>query len=125
MNETITLKITMSELEKLLLNHYKKTLSDENIRLVYKVNDDDGYKEVKITIIKQTKVGNFSGEIKCELNYNEVLEVVNDELGKSGYQTKNLWYRVMRDTVEEIEFDVVKTNSKQKGIGGIKWNFKN
>ena len=120
MQETITLKITMSELEKLLLNHYKKTLSDENIRLVYKVNDDDGYKEVKITIIKQTKVGNFSGEIKCELNYNEVLEVVNDELGKSGYQTKNLWYRVMRDTVEEIEFDVVKTNSKQKGIGGIK-----
>ena len=120
MNEIITLKITMSELEKLLLNHYKKTLSDEKIRLIYKVNDDNGYKEVKITIIKQTKVGNFSGEIKYQLNENEVIEVVNEELEKSGYQTKNLLYRVMRDTVEEIEFNVVKTNNKQKSIGGIK-----
>ena len=118
MQETITLKITMSELEKLLLNHYKKTLSDENIRLIYKVNDDNGYKEVKITIIKQTKVGNFNGEIKYQLNENEVIEVVNEELEKSGYQTKNLLYRVMRDTVEEIEFNVVKTNNKQKSIGG-------
>jgi len=119
MQETITLKITMSELEKLLLNHYKKILSDEKIRLISKVIDlGDGYKDVKITIIRQTKVGNFNGEIKYELNYGEVLEVVNDELGKLGYQTKNLWYHIMCDTVEEIEFNVVKTNNKQKSIGG-------
>lgn len=120
MQETITLKITMSELENLLLNHYKKILKDENIKLIYEVIDIDYYNEVNILIIQQTKVGNFSGEIEYKLTAKEVLEVVNEELGKSGYQTKHLKYHIMNDIVKEIEFNVVKTNNKQKSIGGIK-----
>ncbi len=121
MQETITLKITMNELKIILLNHYKKELNDENIKLTYETTEvGDYYKEVKIFIFKQTKVGSFSGEIKYELNDKEVLEAVNDELEKSGYQTKKLNYIIMFDSVSEIRFDVVKTNNKQKSIGGIK-----
>lgn len=121
MQETITLKITMNELKTILLNHYKKTFNDENIKLTYETTEvGDYYKEVKIFIFRETKVGNFSGEIKYELNDKEVLEVVNEELEKSGYQTKKLNYLIMFDSISEIKFDVVKTNNKQKSIGGIK-----
>lgn len=117
MNETITLKITMKELVTLLLNHYKKIFDDENIKVIYNVTPYGESETIKTFIIKQTKVGDFRGESKYQLSDNEIKEVINIELEKSGYQAKRLNYYVVSET---IEFDVVKKKQKQKKIGGIK-----
>ena len=126
MTETITLKISMMELQTILVKHYKKEFNDETVRAHYRaVEIDRKNNEVKIFLTRKTQLDIFKGEITYELTDDEILCVLNQELTKSGYYTKKLNYFVFDDCVEKIEFDITKEKNKQKSIGGIKWNFKN
>lgn len=118
MQEAITMKITMKELENILLNYYKGIFNNENIRLTYSFDKVyDFYKNVKFEIIKPEKIGAFNSQFKYPLSGREIVDVLNSELSKSGYKTGQLIYKIVDDVIEQVTFEVTKKKNKTKMKG--------
>lgn len=118
MEECITVKIEMTELENLLINYYKEVFNTEKLELECFVETrNEFYHDIKIIICIQNKIGKFDADFKYKLTDNEISEVINESITQSDYEIDGLLrYKVDNSKILGVECNVLKkTNKKKKG----------
>lgn len=118
MTESTTIDINVKYLDSLLLEYYKKYFQDENIKLSRNVYSDDYNGDTVTTIItRKVKIGNYSGEKKYILTYDEIKTVLNKDLEQYGYSVDRFRYTVLNEKLVNIEADLKeKQKIKQKTL---------
>ena len=104
MTEATSINIKISYLDSLLLEYYKKYFQDENIKLSRVVYSDDyGDESVTTIITRKVKIGNYSGEKRYSLTYDEIKAVIDKDLEQDGYCVDYFEYTVLDSKLTNIE----------------------
>ena len=116
--ETETLKFETKTIKELISKYYKNYFQDENIKIKYDVieEDDFSYGRVVITIIRNIKIGEYSGESKNILSNEDIEKVINEELSKYNYKVKHLNYIVSGTTWNGVSTLLEKINVNKKKL---------
>ena len=116
--ETETLKFETKTIKELISKYYKNYFQDENIKIKYDVieEDDYSYGRVVITIIRNIKIGEYSGESKNILLNEDIEKVINEELSKYNYKIKHLNFIVNGTTWNGVSTLIEKINVNKKTL---------
>lgn len=116
MTEATSINIKISYLDSILLKYYKEYFNDENIKLTRVVYSDDyGDDSVTTIITRKVKIGNYSGEKRYSLSYDEIKAVIDKDLEQDGYCVDYFGYTVFDSKLISIEAHLKeKTKAKQK-----------
>lgn len=118
MTESTSIDINVKYLDSLLLEYYKKHFQDENIKLSRNIYSDDYNGDTVTTIItRKVKIGNYEGEKKYILTYDEIKNVINKDLEQHGYWVECFRYTVLNEKLVNVEADLKeKQKVKQKTL---------
>lgn len=118
MTESTRIDIKVKFLDSLLLEYYKKYFQDDNIKLLRNVYSDTYHGDNVTTIItRKVKIGNYEGEKKYILSYDEIKNIINKDLEQYGYWVDCFKYEVLNDKLVNIEADLKeKQKVKQKTL---------
>ena len=92
MTEHITMDINPEELKKILLDYYKKEYKEKNIEIDFDSKKElIGYPEyeeytTKIIMERKITVANHTATIKCEIDNNDLKEILNQSISESEYE---------------------------------------
>ena len=118
MTEATSINIGIRYLDSILLKYYKEYFNDENIKLSRVVYSDDyGDDSVTTIITRKVNIGNYSGEKRYLLTYDEIKTVINKDLEKYGYSVDYFAYTVFDSKLTNIEAHLKeKQKEKQKTL---------
>ncbi len=118
MTESTKIEITKEQLDSLLLIYYKKYFQDENITLSRIISSDSYEDDIVITQInRKVKIGNYEADKQYGLNYEEIKNVINEDLEKYGYKVSSFDYQIINKKISGISVIVNKLEKvKQKTL---------
>ena len=118
MIETTNIEITVKQLDSLILNYYKKYFNDENITLERSISSDSYHDDMVFTKIKRKdKVGEYPAKKEYAIGYQEIKNIINQDLEQYGYKILNFYYNNQNKKVYNINVSVEKLEKvKQKTL---------
>lgn len=119
MTETISIIIEKDNIEKLILDYYKKYFNDENITIKYKIFEEDEYSlgRVVISIKRNIKIGDYEALSENVLSSEEIINVLNNELKNQGYKINYSNFIIDRTNWNGIRATLEKLDVKKKVLG--------
>lgn len=116
MTESTNIEITVKQLDSLILNYYKKYFNDENITLERTISSDSYEDDIVFTKIKRKiKVGDYPTKKEYGIGYQEIKNIINQDLEQYGYKVLDFHYNNHKQKVYNINVSVEKLEKvKQK-----------
>ena len=116
MEKSITVKIGMTELEKLLINYYKEFFKEPKLELECSIETrNEFYHNIEIIICRQNKIGKFDADFKYKLTDEEISEVINESISQNNYEIDGLlYYKVENSKLLGVECNVRKKQKQKK-----------
>lgn len=115
MTESTEIKISIGNLEYLLLNYYNKELG-ENINIEYKVVGDDYNKDILFEITKEIKIGVYYGKKTFYLDKDDIKNVINAELKNNRYEIDYFNYEITDNKLSGLRVNVIKIQPQKQKI---------